>query len=108
MQPATGEAAVFPRSHRRRVAWLLAALGPLLPSASPRAQARDRLAPTLRPTECRAELPDAVKPRVRCFTFVVPRDYDRPADGTFDVAVAVRTAEHRDPAWRRLLILRDE
>jgi pimeloyl-ACP methyl ester carboxylesterase len=65
----------------------------------------ERQDPSLRPTRCAFEIPLELQARIRCFTFAVPRDYEHPADGTFDLAVAVRTAERPAPARRPLLIL---
>src|SRR5215217_3777014 len=62
-------------------------------------------APSLRPTPCTAEIPAAMQPRVRCFTFTVPRDYDHPDEGTFDLVVAVRAAAQPNAARRPVLFL---
>lgn len=43
--------------------------------------------------------------RVQCYAFAVPRDYEHPERGTFELAVAVRTAERPDAARRPLLVL---
>ena len=43
--------------------------------------------------------------RVQCYAFAVPRDYDHPDRGTFDLAVAVRKAERPDTTRRPLLVL---
>src|SRR5829696_5523337 len=62
-------------------------------------------APSLRPTPCPVELPAAMQPRVQCFTFTVPRDYDHPDEGTFDLAVSVRAGAQPNAARRPVLFL---
>lgn len=80
-------------------------VGAVIPAASLRAQTGSDSASALRLTTCPVEIPAAMRARVQCYAFAVPRDYKHPERGTFDLAVAVRRAERPDAARRPLLML---
>ena len=52
-----------------------------------------RPAPHFREIPCDIDVPEEVRSRVRCGRIAVPRDYDNPAAGSFDLAVAHVRAE---------------
>ena len=76
-----------------------------IPAAAVRAQAGNGAAFALRPAACPVEIPAAMQARVQCYAFAVPRDYERPGRGTFDLSVAIRKAERPESARRPLLVL---
>jgi pimeloyl-ACP methyl ester carboxylesterase len=55
-------------------------------------------APRFREIPCDIDIPEEVRSRVRCGRIAVPRDYDNPGAGSFDLAVAHVRAERSSGA----------
>lgn len=55
--------------------------------------------------KCRFPVAPEPAPLTRCFRLTVPRNYERPSDGTFDLAVAVQQPATPVPGRRPLLLL---
>ena len=60
---------------------------------------------TLTPETCRFPVAAEPAPLTRCFRLTVPRNYQRPSDGTFDLAVAVQQPAAPVAGRRPVLLL---
>src|SRR4051812_39524042 len=57
------------------------------------------------PEPCRFPVAAELKARTRCYRLSVPRSYERPSEGAFELAVAVQKAAVPVPGRRPLLVL---
>lgn len=82
--------------HRPCLAFIAACLAVCAPAG---ASARDTASdpPVLQPVECPVAIPADLTDRIRCGTVSVPRDYARPAAGSFDLMVLVGRAATPKP-----------
>lgn len=60
--------------------------------------------PAFEPVECPIEIPPELGERIRCGTVSVPRDYERPQDGDFKVAVLVGQAKEPSPGAEPIFV----